>query len=160
MKIAKFFLFAIMAITILSCSNEGVDIPVSESILGKWKTLKVTDSQGANMQLQACGYNQILTFFKDGTTTLLDPCQNITLNSSYELKGNTLTIKTFDKTDNTTLIEKYVVLTLDSTTLRIQITWDSDYGNYPEDERVILEFIKDVSNIVSKNIINTTIFNN
>jgi uncharacterized protein (TIGR02145 family) len=157
MKTAKLFLFVLMAISISSCSNEGVDNPVSDSILGRWKTLKITDSKGTNMPLQACGYNQLLTFFKDGSTTLLDPCQNITLNSTYKLENNILTVTTFDKSDNTTLVEKYAVLTLDNTTLRIQITWDSDYGAFPENERIILEFIKDGSNSINKNIINTTV---
>jgi hypothetical protein len=143
MKIAKLFLFVIMAITISSCSNEVVDTPDSESILGKWKTLKITDSKGVNMPLQACGYNQLLTFFKDGSTTLMDPCQNTTLSSNYKLDKNTLTVTTFDTSDKTTLVEKYTVLTLDSTTLRIQITWDSDYGTFPENERIIIEFGKD-----------------
>jgi hypothetical protein len=143
MKILKLFLFVIMAITISSCSNEGVDTPDSESILGKWKTLKVTDSKGTNMPLQACGYNQLLTFFKDGSTTLMDPCQNITVSSSYKLDKNTLTVTTFDPSDKTTLVEKYTVLILDNTTLRIQITWDNDYGTFPENERIIIEFVKD-----------------
>lgn len=143
MKIAKLLLFVIMAITISSCSNEGVDTPDSESILGKWKTLKITDSKGVNMPLQACGYNQLLTFFKDGSTTLMDPCQNTTVSSNYKLDKNTLTVTTFDTSDKTTLVEKYTVLTLDSTTLRIQITWDSDYGTFQENERIIIEFVKD-----------------
>jgi hypothetical protein len=143
MKIAKLFLFVIMAITTSSCSNEGVDTPSSKSILGKWKTLKITDSKGVNMPLQPCGYNQLLTFFDDGSTTLMDPCQNITVSSTYKLDKNTLTVTTFDTSDKTTLVEKYTVLTLNSTTLRIQITWDSDYGTFPENERIIIEFVKD-----------------
>lgn len=142
MKTAKLFLFVILVITISSCSNEGVDNPASDSILGEWKTLKITDSKGTNMPLQACGYNQLLTFFIDGSTTLLDPCQNITLNSTYKLENNILTVTTFDNSDNTTMVEKYAVLILNNTTLRIQITWDSDYGTYPENERDILEFTK------------------
>ena len=142
MKIAKLFLFVIMAITILSCSNEGVDKPVSESILGKWQILKFTDSKGMPMQLQPCGYNQLLTFFKDGSTTLTDPCLNITVSSNYELDKNTLTVTTFDPSDKTTSAEKYTVLTLNSTTLRIQIIWESNYGTFPENERYIIELKK------------------
>lgn len=143
MKIAKLFLFVIMAITISSCSNEGVDTPDSESILGKWKMLKFTNSDGGNLQLQSCGYNNTSTFSNDGIVTLFDNCVNKTISSKYTLNGNILTITTYDKTDNTTLTEKFTVLEINDTTLRIQITWDSDYGNYPQNERDILEFIKD-----------------
>ncbi|MFV8324692.1 FISUMP domain-containing protein [Flavobacterium sp. ZS1P14] len=157
MKIAKFFLFAIMAITILSCSNEGVNPAVSENILGKWKTSKVTNSNGENLQLQSCGYKNTSTFSNDGIVAVFDNCVNKTISSKYTLNGNILTITTVDKTDNTTLTEKFTVLEINDTTLRIQITWDSDYGNYPQNERDIIEFIKDGSNSINKNIINTTV---
>jgi hypothetical protein len=55
-----------------SCSNEGVDNPVSDSILGRWKTLK-----NHRLKEQICHYRNAVIInyfnFKDGSPTLLDP---------------------------------------------------------------------------------------
>lgn len=130
----------------VSCESEDDTPVITGTLEGVWQ-LDARIYDGMRESLSDCERMQYVTFLENEVVELywLDtpPCEFGNFSGSYNFLGEQLSVSLPQWVEGSgTYTVNYKVLLLDDENLRVEILNDSERGDYPDEERTILIFVR------------------
>ncbi|ESU24783.1 hypothetical protein FEDK69T_03350 [Flavobacterium enshiense DK69] len=138
MKFNKTLLFILGFLISVSCSKDDNASDDSRQLLiGKWRqTGSVMPSSGESYTANYCESQTIFEYLNNGELIRNlsygeTPCSTHINQASFEKKGNIITITSSE------VYYKLKIITLNSTTLKYEMFYDSQFGTVDDSDKVI-----------------------